>query len=131
MRIGELAQLAGVNPKTIRYYESLGVLPNADRTTTGARRYRAEDVERLRFVRRARGVGLRLDEIREILALRDRGRRPCDYVVSVASRRVAELDDRIAEMEHARDELQRLLSRASRTDAREGRWCELLEHSER
>lgn len=130
MRIGELGKRVGVDPKTVRYYESIGVLPRPPRTPSGARRYGDEDVERLRFVRRARQIGLRLDEIREILALRDRGRRPCDYVIKVASRRVAELDERIAEMDRARGELQRLLRRADRLDRGKGRWCELLEHSE-
>ncbi len=58
MRIGELAEQAGVNPKTIRYYEAIGVLPAPDRTTAGYRRYRDVDVDRLVFVRRDELSGL-------------------------------------------------------------------------
>lgn len=130
MRIGELADEVGVNPKTIRYYESIGVLPEADRTASGYRDYGVEDVERLAFVRRAVELDLRLDEIREILRLRDRDQVPCGYVVDVARRRLTELDERIAAMERARGELAALLDDAARRGA-EGRYCHLIEHRPR
>ena len=130
MRIGELADEVGVNPKTIRYYESIGVLPEPDRTAGGYRDYDAEDVDRLAFVRRATELDLRLDEIREILTLRDRGQVPCGYVIDVARRRLSELDERIAAMERARRELAALLDDAERRRS-EGRYCDLIEHRTR
>ncbi|PSO54940.1 MAG: heavy metal-responsive transcriptional regulator, partial [Actinobacteria bacterium QS_5_72_10] len=67
MRIGELGDVVGVNPKTIRYYEDIGLLPQPARTTGGDRTYDQDDVDRLAFIRRAQQLGLHLDEIREIL----------------------------------------------------------------
>lgn len=73
MRIGELAKRVGVNPKTIRYYESIGLLPEPQRTTDSYRSYDEDDVLRLAFIRRATEVNLQLDEIREALIERARG----------------------------------------------------------
>lgn len=128
MRIGELADAVGVNPKTIRYYEDIGLLPEAVRTPGGDRTYDHADVERLAFVRRAQQLELTLDEIREILALRERHQRPCDYVLTVAQQHLAELDDRIAQMQHARDELRALVEGAEWLPADSGRYCALIEH---
>ena len=131
MRIGELATLTGVNPKTIRYYESIGLLPDPDRTNAGYRNYNHEDdVARLEFIRRAQQLNLSLSEIDEILALRERGERPCGYVLEVAHTRLDELDRRIAEMQHAREELRTLLQRAGDLPA-DGCYCQLIEHQVR
>jgi DNA-binding transcriptional MerR regulator len=73
MQIGALAKKAGVNPRTIRYYEHIGVLPPAERTASGYRQYSDEDLERLAFIRNAQASGVMLDEIKEVLAFRDRG----------------------------------------------------------
>lgn len=128
MRIGELADEVGVNPKTIRYYESIGLLPEPDRTTSGYRDYTPADVERLAFIRRAQRLDLRLDEIGEILALREQGERPCDYVLDAASRHIEELDRRIREMQRARAELSGLLDRADELPEDQACYCNLIEH---
>src|SRR5690606_16567547 len=73
MRIGELAERLGVNPKTIRYYESIGLLSPPERTPAGYRIYGEDALERLTFIKTAQRLGITLDETREILALRDRG----------------------------------------------------------
>lgn len=127
MLIGELAEKVGVNPKTVRYYESIGLLPEPERTAAGYRTYGPDDLERLAFVRRATELDLQLDEISEILALRDRGERPCEYVLEVAGRRLEELDERIEAMRRARDELDRLLTEAP-IEADEACYCSLIEH---
>lgn len=131
MRIGQLADQVGVNPKTIRYYESIELLPAPDRTPGGYRIYAKEDAERLTFIRRAQQLGLNLDEIREILALREGGQRPCPYVLEVARTRLTELDQRIAEMQHARTELHALLDHAGDQTADDGCYCQLIEHQDR
>lgn len=130
MLIGELAHQVGINPKTIRYYESIGLLPEPDRTPGGYRDYTGEDVERLAFVRRAADLNLQLDEITEILALRERDERPCGYVVEVARERIGELDRRIAQMRQARDELHELLKRAQDLPEGGGCYCDLIEHTD-
>lgn len=127
MRIGELADHVGVNTKTIRYYESIGLLPDADRTSAGYRVYGEDDIERLAFIRRAQQLDLTLDEIREVLALREQGERPCGYVLDVAHARLGELDRRIAEMQRAREELRALLQHAGDLPD-DGCYCQLIEH---
>lgn len=129
MRIGELADAVGVNPKTIRYYETIGLLPEPARSPGGDRQYAQEDVDRLAFVRRAQQLGLSLAEVEEVLALRERGDRPCEYVLTVARERVDELDRRITEMQRARDELAGLLQRAHDLPTHEACYCELIQHS--
>ncbi len=110
MRIGELADRFGINPKTIRFYESVGLLPEPDRTSSGYRQYSGIDVDRLTFIKTAQRLGMTLDEIREILAFRDRGQPPCGYVRAVLNQQVAELDQRIVESARLREELVALRS---------------------
>jgi DNA-binding transcriptional MerR regulator len=128
MRIGQLADQVGVNPKTIRYYESIGLIPEPDRTSAGYRIYAEADVDRVAFVRRAQQLGLNLDEIAEILALRERGQRPCGYVLQIAEARLAEIDRRITEMQHARSELHELVQHADDLVEDGGDYCQLIEH---
>ena len=80
LHIGELAQTSGVPAKTIRFYEEIDLLPPAQRAENGYRLYDAEDVQRLRFIRNARSLGFTLDDLKEVLALRDQGDAPCRYV---------------------------------------------------
>jgi DNA-binding transcriptional MerR regulator len=76
MRIGEIANRVGVNTKTIRFYESIGVLPEPPRTKSGYRDYDDDHVERLRFIKTAQRLSLKLEDIAEILAFRDRATGP-------------------------------------------------------
>ncbi|HEX2041772.1 MAG TPA: heavy metal-responsive transcriptional regulator [Acidimicrobiales bacterium] len=128
MRIGELAEQTGVNPKTVRYYESIGLLPQPERLRSGYRDYGEEDLERLRFVRTAQRLGLSLSEISEILSFRERGERPCEYVLHVLDRRLADLDRRLAEMAELRDELVDLRGAAAPVPPDSGCYCGLIEH---
>jgi DNA-binding transcriptional MerR regulator len=128
MRIGQLADQVGVNPKTIRYYESIGLIPDPDRTAAGYRIYGEADVDRIAFIRRAQQLGLNLEEIGEILALRERGQRPCGYVLQIAEARLAEIDRRITEMQHARSELHDLLQHADDLAEDGGDYCHLIDH---
>ena len=128
MRIGELGERLGVNPKTIRYYESIGLVPEPERTSSGYRVYGEGDVERLAFIKSAQRLGLALDEIGEILALRERGEAPCGYVQTLISQEVADIDRRLEELQVLRQELVSLERRASDTPAAEGSICGLIEH---
>lgn len=116
MRIGEVARRTGVTDKTIRYYEQIGILPESPRTPSGYRDYAPDVIGRLGFVRAAQGVGLSLGEIREVLAFRDRGERPCRHVHDLIRRRADELSGRIRELERMREDLRRLARRAERLD---------------
>lgn len=129
MRIGEAADQADINPKTIRYYESIGLIPEADRTAGGYRDYATADIERLRFIKSAQRLGLSLDEIGEVLAFRDRGEQPCGYVLDAVRRRTDEIDRQIRELLQLREDLIDLAARAEKTNDEGSRYCRLLERS--
>ncbi len=129
MRIGELAERVGVNPRTIRYYEGIGLLPAPERLPSGYREYTDEDVARLRFVRTAQRLGMSLAEIAEILRFRERGEPPCQYVLRVLDRQVADLDRRMAEMAQLRGDLIRLKDAADRLPRESACYCAVIEHT--
>lgn len=108
MVIHELAQRAGVPAKTIRYYESIGLLPRPKRAANNYRQYMASDVERLRLIAGARSLGFSLNEIAEILAARDHGIAPCQHVLDTIAQRLDEVDRRIADLLVLRDSLKQL-----------------------
>jgi MerR family copper efflux transcriptional regulator len=116
VQIGELASRSGVPVKTIRYYEEIGVLAAPARTPSGYRSYDDTAVDHLAFVRAAQAVGLTLGEIRQIVALRERGQTPCTHVVDLLERRATEIDQRITDLQRLRGELHRLAGRAAELD---------------
>ncbi len=132
MRIGELARRTGVPAKTIRYYETIGILPKASRTPSGYRDYDARAGDRLEFVRKAKDLGLTLADIREIFDVRDHGASPCPYVVHLLDREIEELTRRIAGMRALRDELLKVRKRASALSAKEiaarAHFCHIIEN---
>jgi DNA-binding transcriptional MerR regulator len=116
VRIGEVARLAGITTKTLRFYEEVGLLPCPDRTPSGYRDYSPPALDQLAFIRGAQAVGLTLGEIREIIAFRDRGETPCTLVLDLVEQRRGELDARIQELQSLRGELDRLAVRAQTLD---------------
>jgi DNA-binding transcriptional MerR regulator len=116
MRIGEVADRAGVTTKTIRYYESLGLLAEPERTGSGYRSYDRDALDRLRFIRDAQATGLSLTEIRSILELKDRGQRSCEHTRSLLHRQIGEIDAQIVRLEEARRTLVELAARADHAD---------------
>jgi DNA-binding transcriptional MerR regulator len=107
MRIGELARACNVNPKTIRYYEAFGLLPKAARTFTGHRFYSERDLQRLRFIRRAKQIGLPLASIRQITTYADTG--SCQHLrprlKELIAAQLAELDARMKDLRALEREL--------------------------
>lgn len=116
MKIGELADTAGVTTKTIRYYESIGVLDEPARTESGYRSYGPTAIERLDFVRQAQAAGFALAEIRSILEIKDRGGQTCAHTTALLGRHLDELDAKIVELEAARLELRAMQQRAAALD---------------
>lgn len=109
--IGACAQATGVPAKTIRYYESIGILPPAPRADNGYRRYGEKEIETLRFVRRARDLGFSLDEVAKLLALwRDKNRASAD-VKALALEHAQALDERIAMLKAMRETILALAAR--------------------
>ena len=116
MRIGELAQRSGVGSKTIRFYESAGLLPPPQRTPTGYRDFDLLAVSRLSFIKNAQACGLTLAEVRDVIAVRERSGPPCAHVRSLLDRRADELSVRLATLHELLEEVNRLRDRAGTLD---------------
>lgn len=97
MNIGTAARQSGLPPKTIRYYEEIGLI-RVDRAANGYRDYSGDDVHRLRFVQRARSLGFSVEECRQLLSLySDRDRASAD-VKTIAQEKLGEIDRKIEEL---------------------------------
>ncbi len=124
MHIGAIARKSGIPAKTIRYYESIGLIDSAARTESGYRVYGPEDVHTLRFVQRARGLGFSVGDVGKLLTLwRDR-RRSSAQVKALAESHVAQIDHKIAELQAMRDTLVHLVERCHGDDRPD---CPILE----
>lgn len=110
MLIHDLAKQTGVPAKTIRYYESIKLLPRPKRAANNYRQYAPAEAERLRFIASARGLGFSLDDVAEILAARDKGLAPCQRVLDAVDRRLTDVDRRVADLLALRDSLRQLQS---------------------
>ncbi len=98
MNIGDAASATGINAKMIRYYESIALIPAPSRSDVGYRSYSENDVNRLRFVRRARDLGFSVEQIRNLLALwQDKGRSSAD-VKALAMQHIDALNEKIGEL---------------------------------
>jgi len=133
-QIGEVANNLGINAKTIRYYEEIGVVPKAQRTENGYRIYRQVDIDRLAFILRARELDFSLDDIGEILALREEGEAPCLYVTELVAKQIASIDAKIAALNQLRHELEEIerLAQSISLDviANKDCVCHLIENQE-
>ena len=99
MRIGAAAEQAGVNVQTLRYYERRGLLPQPPRRESGYREFPDAAVRAVRFIKRAQDLGFTLDEVEELLTLRNDKRRDRARVRAVAEHRIREIDQKIAELQ--------------------------------
>lgn len=122
---GELAERAGVNRQTLRYYERRGLLPPPPRTDAGYRQYPPSSLSRILFIKRAQDLGFTLDEIDELLSLRVRSGERCDDVRQRAVRRRRGIDRKIAQLLRLRDVLDKLIGRCEAE--RETPDCPILE----
>ena len=108
MNIGEASKASGVSSKMIRYYESIGLVPAADRRASGYRDYGPADIHRLGFIRRARDLAFSIDEIRDLLRLWTDQDRSSREVKDLALRHVADLDQRARHLSEMADALRHL-----------------------
>ncbi len=108
--IGQVTALSNVPIRTIRYYESLGLIESCDRTEGGFRQFSEDVLARLAFIKRSQSLGLSLQEIGELLKVYDRGQLPCDDVQAKLKNKIVEIDKQIDELLTLRSELGGILS---------------------
>ncbi len=116
MNIQNVAKESGLTAKTIRYYEEVGLLPAPPRQENGYRAYSEDDIELLRFVRRARELGFCLAECHKLIALYRNPNRASRDVSAIALEKIAEIDRKIKEFEVMRQDLNRLVNACRRDD---------------
>jgi DNA-binding transcriptional MerR regulator len=124
--ISQAAADADVSADTLRYYEREGLLGPTERTPSGYRLYTAQTVERVRFIKGAQRVGLRLTDIKDLLDIRDRGACPCGHTRTLIGRRLTDIDEQVRRLGALRSELVVLLGHLDECPEPEaGRWsCE-------
>jgi DNA-binding transcriptional MerR regulator len=126
LRVAELAAAAGVSPDTIRYYEKAGLLLPPSRSAAGYRVYDQAAVDRLQFIQGAQRLGLRLRDIRDLLAIRDTGVCPCEPAEELLRRRLSELDAELTHLAALRGQMVAMLDALPSADCPPplpGRWC--------
>lgn len=111
MNIGEAAAASGVSAKMIRYYETIGLIPNAGRTDAGYRLYSPADINTLRFIRRARDFGMPMPRIELLIGLWLDRKRPSREVKKIALEHVRELNSKVAQLTAMAEALKELADR--------------------
>ena len=128
--IGDVAQQTGLSIHAIRFYEAAGLLPEAARTEAGYRLYSRENVEQLRFIRKAQALGFSLAEIRELLLLSDRNTNACSHVKSLLEEKLKDVQAKRHDLAVMANGLRRALRDCKRQLMRhppgEGKECPVL-----
>ena len=109
MNIGTVSERSGLPAKTIRYYEDIGLI-RPDRRDNGYRDYSTEDVHRLCFLQRSRGLGFSVEECRQLLSLYGDTHRESAEVKAIAEAKLKEIDRKLAELQGLRDMLRHLVA---------------------
>jgi DNA-binding transcriptional MerR regulator len=117
MKISELAYQAGTTPKTLRFYEQVGILQNPERTSSGYREYDESVITRIQFVKAGQSIGLTLAEVRNLLSIRDEGVSPCTAAIDLLDVHLAEIGRKIKELTLLKKEIVALREAASNLDA--------------
>jgi DNA-binding transcriptional MerR regulator len=108
LTVSDIAKRAGVSPDAVRFYEREGLLPPAPRSHSGYRQYDETTAERIQFIKGAQSFGLRLNEIRELLEITDKGACPCGHTKILLQQRMSELDEELDRLKSLRTDLERM-----------------------
>ncbi len=108
LSIGELSRRTGVKVPTIRYYEQMQLINAPERSTGNQRRYFKAELNRLSFIKHARDLGLKIDDIRELLTLSAHPEQPCASANQIAANHLASIRSRIAQLQRLEAELARM-----------------------
>lgn len=114
LSIGGLAQAAGVNVETIRYYQRVGMLAQPAKPLQGARKYGPRDIKQIRFIKRAQALGFTLSEVAELLALGNAS--SCRETQVLAESKLESISSRIQDLVKMQDTLQQLVARCNGID---------------
>lgn len=109
MNIGMLAKASGVNSNLIRYYESIGLIPVAQRTDSNYRIYRSEDVHLLKFIKRSRNLGFSIPEIEILMGLWNNSERSSAEVKNLANKHIMALEAKVQEIQTVLKTLKQLV----------------------
>lgn len=124
MTVSKLGRKVGISADAIRYYERSKLLPEPSRAPSGYRLYGEETADRLRFIKGAQRLGLRLREIRELLEVLDRGLCPCGHTEALVKQRISEIESELAQLRGLKRQLARFLEQFP-AEACDGGWpCE-------
>lgn len=107
--VGEVSHRLGLNPQTLYFYERVGLIPPPQRTEAGYRLFSQQDMERIAFIVRAKSLGLSLDEIKGILALKDGRSLTCKVVYERLNQKVQDIEEKIRQLRSLQNELVPLL----------------------
>ncbi|HEY5991871.1 MAG TPA: heavy metal-responsive transcriptional regulator [Candidatus Udaeobacter sp.] len=131
LKVGEVAKTAGVGVQTLHYYERLGLLRKPQRSAANYRLYPPGAIRRVQFIKKAQAIGLTLEETKQILDLKERGRAPCSRVAELGEKHLREIDARLTQLRAYRRALANALSdwRKENTTERQcaGEFCDLIE----
>lgn len=108
--IGVLSRKTGVKVTTIRYYETIGLMGEPERTHSGRRVYAASDVERLKFIRHARNLGFPIESIRAFIELQQDSDKTCAEIDTIAQHHLSDVQSRLVQLRSLEAELQRMVS---------------------
>jgi DNA-binding transcriptional MerR regulator len=130
--IGEVSRRLGLNTQTLYFYERIGLIPSPQRTEAGYRLFSQADLDRLAFIVRAKSLGLTLDEIKEILALREGRSLTCQAVYDRLNHKIQGIEEKIRQLQGLRDELVPLADRcrANLDPLNTAKECTVLEAGE-
>jgi len=124
LSIGQTSEKTGLSVDTLRYYERIGLLPRIERTQGGQRQYSDENIARLRFIQRAQSMNFSLDEIADLLQLRDSPGDVRHQVRHLTEQKLHAIEARIQELNHLRHELTELIEQCLLSDER----CPIIDH---
>ncbi len=131
LKIGAVAEAAGVGVQTLHYYERLGLLPKSQRSAANYRLYPPDAVRRVLFIKKAQAISLTLEETKQILDLKDHGRQPCRQVAKLGKKHLREIDARLKQLRTYRQALARAVSAWRKENLSQrhcaGEFCDLIE----
>jgi len=116
MKIGELAGTAGISTQTVRFYEREGLLPKAQRNSSGYREYGQRSLETLGFILEAKAAGFTLNEIRQLAGIDPGSAQSCSSVQELVNKKLADLDEKLGAMRRMRKRLAVLLEQCEQQE---------------